>query len=97
MEICKGVKIHEQWTKRIKTDNKEWFNRKCYEENEKRDEAWEKWRKQKRLQEWKEYMRARNYLFKVLREEKKNSLKKIVNKCKFTTNPNCFMVILTKN
>lgn len=48
---------------------------------EKIDETWRKWRKLTRLQDWKDYVRARNDYVKVRREEKKIE-KNIVDKCK---------------
>ena len=83
MEIYnKGVDKWVPRTKSKKMDNKEWFNRRCCEGKMKRDAAWGKWRKRKRLQDWNEYKKARNEYVKMRREEKKNFEKTIIDKCK---------------
>ena len=61
---------------------KEWFNKRCSEAKERRDKAWNKWKKDKHSRNWDVYIRERNYYVKVRREEKRNFEKDVIDKCK---------------
>ncbi len=45
-----------------KKSREEWYNRKCAEAKQVKEKAWNKWRKNKRIDLWNEYKRKRKYL-----------------------------------
>lgn len=61
---------------------KEWFNKKCEVVKEKRDKAWNRWRRTKHPRKWQEYIAERNSYVKLRRKEKIYYEKDIINKCK---------------
>ncbi len=63
----KGV---EKWVSKRSTENlfkKDWYNRRCATARLEREKAWNKWKKNKRLDLWNNYIRKRNEYVKTHR------------------------------
>ena len=61
---------------------KEWFNRKCYLARNDKKRYWNRWLKEHSDSRWKDYIIARNESVRIMREEKQNFEKDIMDKCK---------------
>ena len=61
---------------------KEWYNRRCDKARKRKIRTWNKWRKERIEDHWRDYIEARNECVKVMREEKRDYEKDIMNKCK---------------
>ncbi len=61
---------------------KEWYNMRCDKARLCKKNAWNRWRKRRTETRWKEYVNARNDCVKIMRIEKKNYEKDIMEKCK---------------
>ena len=61
---------------------REWYNRRCDKARKGKIRTWNKWRKERTENRWREYIEARNESVRVMREEKYNYEKDIINKCK---------------
>ena len=83
MEIYnEGVEKYVPRRKQEKTYIKVWFNRRCSEAKERRDKAWNRWKREKHPRKWQVYINERNKYVKICREEKRNYEKDINDKCK---------------
>ena len=60
---------------------KEWFNRKCLMARNEKRRTWSRWRKERSERRWNDYVNARNESVKIIREEKRNYEKDIMEKC----------------
>ena len=67
---------------------KEWYNRGCEEARKCKYKAWNIWRKRRTEENWNKYVKARNECVRIMRMEKLNYEKDIINKCK--TDPKLF-------
>ena len=70
-----------------KTGN-EWYNAVCEKARQGKINAWNRWRKMRTQARWKNYVDARNECVKIMRNEKLNYEKDIMDKCK--SNPKLF-------
>ncbi len=61
-----------------------WFNR-CEEVRMERERPWDRWRRNKRNDQWNKYIEERNKYVLLSREEKINYEKNIIDKCKDQT------------
>ena len=61
---------------------KEWYNQRCDKARKRKIRTWNKWRKERTEDHWRDYIEARNECVKVMREEKHDYEKDIMNKCK---------------
>ncbi len=61
--------------------DKEWFNTKCKEARNCKLNAWNRWKKRKTESRWKEYTDARNKCVEIIRMERRNYQRDIINKC----------------
>ena len=60
----------------------DWFNRKCETARRVKEEAWNRWRRNRRPNLWNKYKLARNEYVTTLREEQKKFESDIIDRCK---------------
>ena len=60
----------------------DWYNTRCKLAREKKEAAWNRWRKRGGRKNWEEFKSARNEYVRVLREEERDYEKGVVDKCK---------------
>ena len=60
----------------------DWFNGRCFAARKEREEAWNKWRRNRRPDLWTEYKKKRNEYVKIRKREQRNYEKNIVENCK---------------
>ena len=61
---------------------KEWYNGKCEKARKDKTKAWNRWRREPSGSNWGEYVETRNECVEIMRQEKHNYEKSIVDKCK---------------
>ena len=77
-----GINKHVPLYKSREKGKQDWFNRRCAEAKQKRDEAWKRMKKRRNHRNKEDYKWARNEYVLVRREEEKGYEKDIVEKCK---------------
>ena len=79
-----GVERYVPKMNTIKVKKNEWFNHKCEKARKLKEETWNRWRGKggNNRNLWEKYTNARNEYTRILREEKRNYEKSIVDKCK---------------
>lgn len=78
----KGV---EKYVPRLKEKSKyiqDWFNNRCRVAKERRNRAWNKWRKRRNQRRWQDYINERNEYVKIRREERRNYERDVINTCR---------------
>ena len=61
---------------------REWYSGKCEKARTSKTKAWNRWRRIATENNWKEYVKARNECVRIMREEKHNYERNIMDKCK---------------
>ena len=60
----------------------DWFNMRCRDARKRKEEAWRRWNRTKRVNQWKVYKQERNEYIRICREERSNFERDIVTKSK---------------
>lgn len=83
------IKIYKEGEKKFvpirqhrEVGKQDWFNDRCEKARTRKEDAWKRWRRKRRIKQWESYKRARNEYVLIRREERKKQEKDIIDKCK---------------
>ncbi len=79
-----GVKRYVPKVETKRRYNNDWYNRRCEIASEEREMAWNRWRRKNTQELWQNYTTTRNEYVRVIREERKNYEKDVMDKCRGT-------------